>query len=696
MEGWLVTNGSEETLLTWLHLSDIHVGAGTAAHRWDQKLVMAQLATDLEKLSQDERTPRPDLVLITGDLGFSGAYLSPDEYDQLGTWLDGIQHVFGLKRSSFHFVPGNHDVDRSIAQDDDHAKDLVNALRRQGKKGNRIEAAIENASDLAVLCNRLNAFRKFQLRYQPASPRGVLDDLCWSRSLSPAGGVNVHLVGLNTALLCQDDHDQGKLRIGKFQIEPLLGSTTPGAELVIALTHHPIEWLADRDDIAGWFRNRVHIHLWGHVHGHANDSLRHGGAEHGCIRVASGAVHTDEKEPAGHGFSIASIVRTAQGMELRVYPFLWNKQNMDFPADQPAIDTRLGYARHPLDWPSESGRPTPPPPRSRPADRALAASRQEPAERDLHQATPPAVQREESLHRIRGKVVKILSCLPRPALASYHASLVSGSGRPATVGSSISDREMAEECAAILCAPDDPLEMINRLHKATAERLTEARRLGRPLTENDVEWQELKKILGLFATCAVSVDSPGIHLTPQGIWSLPVEDIVGVETVVAAQQGNPAHFELEDQDNPRPRGSIPVSRDAFAREEAAESGRSAVPEAGWLPKHQVQAVQEVIYAYLFKKPLQTRADLDRLNDRLETDRADGENWYVAIERGASIGDHPLLNPEVCSLLTASGSLPNLLIIHYGGEVGHGVFIVPEGVLHNRIHRFLKLIHQGRS
>lgn len=38
---------AEETLFTWLHLSDIHAGAGPASYQWDAKLVVDQLKRDL-------------------------------------------------------------------------------------------------------------------------------------------------------------------------------------------------------------------------------------------------------------------------------------------------------------------------------------------------------------------------------------------------------------------------------------------------------------------------------------------------------------------------------------------------------------------------------------------------------------------------------------------------------------------------
>lgn len=69
----------EEVLLSWLHVSDIHFGHGDLGHGWDQKLVLDTLRRDVEQLLAAERVPSPEIVLVTGDIAFSGATRAKDE-----------------------------------------------------------------------------------------------------------------------------------------------------------------------------------------------------------------------------------------------------------------------------------------------------------------------------------------------------------------------------------------------------------------------------------------------------------------------------------------------------------------------------------------------------------------------------------------------------------------------------------------
>jgi hypothetical protein len=43
------THLGAETLFSWIHVSDIHMGHGDAAHGWDQALVLRELRKDVAK-----------------------------------------------------------------------------------------------------------------------------------------------------------------------------------------------------------------------------------------------------------------------------------------------------------------------------------------------------------------------------------------------------------------------------------------------------------------------------------------------------------------------------------------------------------------------------------------------------------------------------------------------------------------------
>ncbi len=53
---------------------------------------------------------KPDFVIITGDLAYSG---KPEEYKAVHNFCDELLKASKLAQDRLYFVPGNHDVDRS-------------------------------------------------------------------------------------------------------------------------------------------------------------------------------------------------------------------------------------------------------------------------------------------------------------------------------------------------------------------------------------------------------------------------------------------------------------------------------------------------------------------------------------------------------------------------------------------------------
>lgn len=60
-------------VFSWLHLSDIHFGHGTTKYEIDQELVLKRLAEDAVQQVASEAVPRPDWIIVTGDIANTGA-----------------------------------------------------------------------------------------------------------------------------------------------------------------------------------------------------------------------------------------------------------------------------------------------------------------------------------------------------------------------------------------------------------------------------------------------------------------------------------------------------------------------------------------------------------------------------------------------------------------------------------------------
>ena len=95
----------ETPILRWLHLTDLHVGYGKES----QETALESLIASIGHFSDGKCF---DLVLLTGDLAFSG---QQKEYDSLQSRLiDPLKSQPLCATAEFIAAPGNHDMDCSI------------------------------------------------------------------------------------------------------------------------------------------------------------------------------------------------------------------------------------------------------------------------------------------------------------------------------------------------------------------------------------------------------------------------------------------------------------------------------------------------------------------------------------------------------------------------------------------------------
>jgi hypothetical protein len=337
-----------ETLFRWIHLSDIHVGHGDKSHGWDQELVMDVLRKDIAAQVQKEHAPI-DAILVTGDIAFSGAGRSADEYDRARKWFDDVAVAANVDRRRIFVVPGNHDVNRG-ADKDRNTKRLLDDLR-SGR--DNIDNALHNGGDRALLEGRMKAYLAFAADFAPAcKASGTAAQLYWVDRLFPTDTLlKVRLVGMNTALLAADNDDKGKLQLGKEQLRgALMDPAIDERELVIVLSHHPFVdgWLADQREIDSWVRKYTHVHLSGHVHEADTEAARKGWGDV-FVRVVAGTVHGDQGAPAGHGYSFGGVVCDDEGKtKIRISPRRWAPKRAEFILDVENVPDGERYAEHEL------------------------------------------------------------------------------------------------------------------------------------------------------------------------------------------------------------------------------------------------------------------------------------------------------------------------------------------------------------
>lgn len=342
-----------EIIFSWLHVSDIHIGHGDASDGWDQTFVLQALQENAAALVAENRVPRPSAIMVTGDVAFSGAVRDGEEYVRARDWLLGLGRAMGVKPSETFVVPGNHDVQLSADHADKNLARLVSALRGGGT---RLDNVLKDGDDTAMLARRMANYLDFARHFGPACAQHDEDDdgigkLYWRHSKIVAG-MNLRIVGLNTALLSNGKNDLEQLQLGNAQLThafPLLASEKPTVTMV--LSHHPLsgKWLADEDVASSRVKTRAQIHLSGHIHEAQADQIISGGGS-SLVSVSAGAAHADPSDAStatSHGYNFGALVRSPAGeVHLYVWPRRWFPKNADFRLD--VQNTREGeeHSRH--------------------------------------------------------------------------------------------------------------------------------------------------------------------------------------------------------------------------------------------------------------------------------------------------------------------------------------------------------------
>lgn len=337
-------------LACWVHLSDLHFGHPDTTHGWDQQLVLNKLLRDLEELKADKEVPCPSSALLTGDIAFSGSVLNDNEYSKANEFLQQLIKCLNFDKKDIFLVPGNHDIQREAKENKRDAARLVNAIRAGTET---IEDALKDLNDRMHLFNRLSAYHQFAKDFGPPGLASLGQDMFWSHRIV-SNFYTLRFVGFNTALLCLNDEDKGKLRMGiSLLAKALIDTPVKDNEIIIALGHHPLrgDWLADQDEFSRWLKSYGHVYLSGHIHepDSENSLAGHG---RGFIQISAGAAHGDKKKhtkPASHGYNITSIVQLADGqLELRVWPRKWSDKTKRFVADVDSLPKAESFSRHPI------------------------------------------------------------------------------------------------------------------------------------------------------------------------------------------------------------------------------------------------------------------------------------------------------------------------------------------------------------
>jgi 3',5'-cyclic AMP phosphodiesterase CpdA len=251
-----------------LHLSDLH--ARVALPWMDpkrQRLIRSQKAmrervlgaSFTDALVEIASNAPVDILCFTGDVADWGLQ---EEYEQASDVLERILEALKLDRSRLFVVPGNHDVKRATAAADWSLLHQLLAEREDvvAKLGSwALDSQDPPGVDAALLARVIDRQSLFWGWTRDVLKRGELVPGATNANhptlgyrVTLAEGLwpfPVHVIGLNSAWLCGEPNEKGKLAVTREQVDWLCrdanGKPLPGFRLV--LMHHALGDLADMD-----------------------------------------------------------------------------------------------------------------------------------------------------------------------------------------------------------------------------------------------------------------------------------------------------------------------------------------------------------------------------------------------------------------------------------------------------------------
>jgi len=301
--------------LNILHLSDLHFGYESASD--SQPTPQAQrlntLNSLIDTLKRFETAWKPDIIAITGDIGWKGV---EENYTIAGPWLKKLLKTLDLTPSELIMCAGNHDLDRQ--------KTYSMAPPSSAKQADEW-LHIEHLDNLVRLFNGYIQFNK-KIGVVPLTINDQSSFLVGQRRIK-----KINFVVLNTAWFCRGDNDQNNLWLGLPQLEVLNAhgllvnpDNYDDAPVTIALFHHPYAWLNEDEWRTGdnrppafrFLAERCHLMLCGHTHGALEKPDRI--AEAAFLFSGGAAYHRAQYR---NNFSIFQIDIQARTLIRRQYEF---------------------------------------------------------------------------------------------------------------------------------------------------------------------------------------------------------------------------------------------------------------------------------------------------------------------------------------------------------------------------------------
>jgi len=313
-------------MLRILHLSDIHFGQEIHGERVRHDDVRDQLVTDLSGLLDDKK--HLDLILINGDVGYSGKEY---EYDEAVSWIERLITVGRCDVTRVFTIPGNHDIDINLISE---SAKLVHSELRKATPG-KIQSALHKYAgepeDRNAIFPKLSNYISFAHGYNSEFEKS--DVPRWIKQnyyIKP--GYCLRLIGMCSVQVSDLEDCQGKMVLGEKQY------IFPEDHSVVTMTmiHHPLSWFKDKATASTYLDKRSAIVLTGHEHlADLKKIIQLNGLEK--IEISAGAITDTESDgPFQFAYNLLEMDVLEEPevlVSMTVWPRVWGVSSPCFGPD---------------------------------------------------------------------------------------------------------------------------------------------------------------------------------------------------------------------------------------------------------------------------------------------------------------------------------------------------------------------------
>jgi calcineurin-like phosphoesterase family protein len=291
---------SSVAAVSWLHISDVHLPSVISP---DSQQVLDSFLVDLERLQR-----RPDFIVCSGDIGFSG---KSEEYPIAEIFLDRLLSACKLPKNKLFVVPGNHDINRGLLPP---GSPLVSP--RASHHDIRTLLFGPKSTDALI---GLAPYADFVRRYfdentgHSSPPR-----FPFSAHRFNVGDTTIGIVALNSSYGCFGDADRHNCYIGEQQVVEAL-SHVADVDVRLAIVHHPFDWLHDGDrwDVEPILFDSCDFILHGDLH--RQSLVLSVTPDSSAITIAAGALHEHPAAVNMYNVVLLDVRNGRAAVDLRRY-----------------------------------------------------------------------------------------------------------------------------------------------------------------------------------------------------------------------------------------------------------------------------------------------------------------------------------------------------------------------------------------